>query len=112
PSDEVTLQLRNVSARTVLSRMLEQVGDQYGRPDFAIQDGPVVISSPDAIRRHTVTKVYDIKDLLFEAPYFDNAPKLDLDEALASSAMLGGNGLGGGGLGLGGGGNGGEYNGG
>lgn len=113
PSDEVTLQLRNVNTRTVLSRMLEQLGDQYERPDFAIQDGLVVVSSQDAIRRHTITKVYDIKDLLFEAPYFDNAPNLDLDAALASSAMIGGNGFGGGGMGIGGGGSGnGNYNGG
>lgn len=105
---EINLVLRNVSTKTVLSQVLAQLGDDFDRPDFVIQDGLLVLSSRDAIRRHTVTKLFDIKDLLLEVPYFDNAPRMDLEAALATGANANGNRLGGGGgTGIGGGGMGG-----
>jgi general secretion pathway protein D len=69
----------------------------------------VTISSDEALRKHTLTIVYDIRDLLFEVPYFGNAPDLDLSTAFAQTGSAGGGGFGGGGLGGGafGGGNGG-----
>jgi general secretion pathway protein D len=96
--DEVNLQLNDVSAAVALDRILEQVGDELDRPQWAIQDGIVTISSDEALRKHTVTIVYDIRDLLFEVPYFGNAPELDLSAAFNQTAGVGG-GFGGGGLG-------------
>jgi len=106
PDNRVNLSLKNVPPRILLERVLDQLGEQTDRPEFAIQDGLLVISTDDAIRQHVFTKVYDISDLLFEVPYFDNAPTMDLDEALrgpggaASAAMSGAvrNSLGGSGL--------------
>jgi tetratricopeptide (TPR) repeat protein len=97
--DEVNLQLNDVSAAVALDRILEQVGDELDRPQWAIQDGIVTISSDEALRKHTVTIVYDIRDLLFEVPYFGNAPELDLSQAFGQTAGVGGGGFGGGGLG-------------
>jgi general secretion pathway protein D len=97
--DEVNLQLNDVSAAVALDRILEQVGDELDRPQWAIQDGIVTISSDEALRKHTVTIVYDIRDLLFEVPYFGNAPDLDLSNAFNQTAGLAGGGFGGGGLG-------------
>ncbi|MCH2160865.1 MAG: hypothetical protein MK085_03215, partial [Phycisphaerales bacterium] len=71
---EVDLQLGQITADAALKRVLEQVGDELDRPEFAVEDGVVVISSDEALRKKTVTIVYDIRDLLFEVPYFDNAP--------------------------------------
>ncbi|MHC4711478.1 MAG: hypothetical protein ACYTA3_13980, partial [Planctomycetota bacterium] len=99
--DEVNLQLNDVSAAVALDRILEQVGDELDRPQWAIQDGIVTISSDEALRKHTVSIVYDIRDLLFEVPYFGNAPDLDLSNAFNQTAGIGG-GFGGGGLGGGG----------
>ncbi len=103
--DEITLQLADVSAGTVIDRMLEQVGDELDRPQWAVQDGIVTISSDQALRQHTVSIVYDIRDLLFEVPYFGDAPDLDLTTAMSQTAGLAGAGgsLGGGGFGGGGG---------
>ncbi len=103
--DEVTLQLNDITLVAALDRVLEQVGDDLDRPQWAIQDGMVTVSSEQALRKHTVTVVYDIRDLLFKVPYFGNAPELDLSSALgqagdavrnASGGFSGGSGGGGG----------------
>ena len=78
------------------------------RPDWMVEGGMVVIASETelALRRSTV--VYDIRDLLYIVPYFDNAPNFNLAAALNQ----GGGGQGGGGGGFGGGGGGGGFGGG
>ena len=78
PEDEVTLDLGRVPAEVALRRVLEQLGDRLDRPQFGVEDGMVVITTEDALRRRMVTLVYDIRDLLLEVPYFDNAPDFDL----------------------------------
>ena len=116
PDTEVDLQLGQVAAESALKRVLEQVGDDLDRPEFAIEDGVVVISSDEALRKKVLTIVYDIRDLLFEVPYFDNAPKFDLNSAINQGGQGGGGGggggSGGGGGGFGGGGGGGGFGGG
>jgi len=84
--DKISLHLKEVPAETALERVLQQLGDPGApgdRPKFAIQDGTVTISSEDQLRKQTVTQVYDIRDLLFEVPMFEDAPNLDLDAALS-----------------------------
>ncbi len=103
PEDTVTLELANVPGDVALKRVLEQMGDDLSHPDFAIEDGIIVVSSSEALRKKTFLVVYDIRDLLFEVPYFDNAPDFNLGAALSQ----GGQGSGGGGQGGGGGGGGG-----
>ena len=80
PEDEVTLDLGRVPAEVALRRVLEQLGDRLDRPQFGVEDGMVVITTEDALRRRMVTLVYDIRDLLLEVPYFDNAPDFDLGD--------------------------------
>ncbi|MCH8343329.1 MAG: hypothetical protein IH983_05020 [Planctomycetes bacterium] len=101
PSDEITLQLNDVAVATALERILEQAGDDLDRPQWSIQDGILTISSEEKLRTRTHTLVYDIRDLLFEVPYFGNAPELNLATALNQGG--GGGGFGGGGAGGGGG---------
>ncbi len=110
-ADEVTLKLQDVPMDTALSRVLEQLGEGADRPQWAIQDGILTVSSDQALRARTILLVYDIRDLLFQVPTFDNAPELDLESALNqaqnSGGGSGGGGSGGGGFGGGGGGGGG-----
>ncbi|MGA1056500.1 MAG: hypothetical protein ACO3Y3_02260, partial [Phycisphaerales bacterium] len=108
PSTEVSLEMNDVPAANVIKRVLEQVGDDFERPEFSVEEGVVVISSDAALRKKVVTIVYDIRDLLFEVPYFDNAPDFNLNSAI----QQGGAGQGGGGGGAGGGGGGGGFGGG
>jgi type II secretory pathway component GspD/PulD (secretin)/tetratricopeptide (TPR) repeat protein len=101
--DTISLVLNDVPAEVALKRILEQLGDAGDDgPQFSIEDGVVVISGPEALRAKKFTVVYDIRDLIFEVPYFDNAPEFDLN----ASIQQGGGGQGGGGQGGGGGGGG------
>jgi type II secretory pathway component GspD/PulD (secretin)/tetratricopeptide (TPR) repeat protein len=86
PDDAVTLSLNDVSVENVLDRVLQQLGDGYDRPQWSIQDGIVSVSSEESLRRNTATLVYDIRDLLFEVPYFGNAPDMDLARAMSQAA--------------------------
>ncbi|MGA1401378.1 MAG: hypothetical protein ACO38P_13435, partial [Phycisphaerales bacterium] len=117
PSTEVSLEMNEVPAANVIKRVLEQVGDDFERPEFSVEEGVVVISSDAALRKKVVTIVYDIRDLLFEVPYFDNAPDFNLNSAIQQGGAGqggggGGGGAGGGGGGFGGGGGGGGFGGG
>ena len=105
PEDTISLQLDNVPAEVALKRVVEQLGDEGDRPDYSVEDGVVVVSSSEMLRKKTLTIVYDIRDLLFEVPYFDNAPDFNLSAALSQGNQQGGQGGGGGG-GFGGGGGG------
>ncbi|MDA1026733.1 MAG: hypothetical protein O3A19_09940, partial [Planctomycetota bacterium] len=58
PDTEVDLELGQISTDAALKRILEQVGDDLDRPEFAVEDGVVVISSDEALRKKTVTIVY------------------------------------------------------
>ncbi|MBX3374502.1 MAG: hypothetical protein KF817_11770 [Phycisphaeraceae bacterium] len=110
PDDEITLDLASVPISVAIERVLEQLGDISDRPQYAVQDGSLTIASDEALRRKKVMHVYDINDLIFEVPYFDNAPQLDLGSALdqgSGGGSGGGGGRGGGGGGRGGGGTGG-----
>ncbi len=112
----VTLALDNVPAEVALKRLIESLGDENERPDYAVEDGVVVVSSKDQLRKKTLTIVYDIRDLLFEVPYFDNAPQFNLGAAMQQGQQGGqgggSGGSGGGGGGFGGGGGGGGFGGG
>lgn len=79
PTDEITLQLRDVSAETALDRVLADLGDDLDRPVWDVKDGIVAISTRDALDTDTETVVRDIRDLLHEVPYFDDAPALGLE---------------------------------
>ncbi|MDA0214086.1 MAG: hypothetical protein O2875_01835, partial [Planctomycetota bacterium] len=62
------------------------------RPDWMVENGMIVIASATELALRRVTIVYDIRDLLYQVPYFDNAPNFNIDAALNQ----GGGGQGGG----------------
>lgn len=77
----------SVPMRVVLDRVLAQLGeDDDARPQYAIRDGILTISTKEKLQRNPVTHVYDIRDLLVEVPYFDDAPDLSLDSILDNSS--------------------------
>jgi len=86
----VSLRLSNAEWQTVLSRVLEKVSDPDLRASWSVQDGILTIASEDVLRQQTVLAIYDINDLLFEVPMFDNAPEFDLSTALQSGQGGGG----------------------
>ncbi|MCA9290230.1 MAG: hypothetical protein KDA25_03820 [Phycisphaerales bacterium] len=89
-NDTVSLHLNNVSVEAALNRVLEQLAqDSSAPPKFAIEDGILMISTSEALAKHTMPVVYDIRDLLFEVPYFDNAPNFDIARSESAAPVSG-----------------------
>ena len=99
-------------AVNVLELVLDQAGDSYGTPcTWQIRNGYIEIGDIDSqsgLSRPSAreTRLYPILDLIYNPPYFDNAPDFDLNSAITQGG--GGGGGGGGGSGGGGGGSGGR----
>ncbi len=92
--EPVNLSLRNVAIETVLNRVLEKVSeDDFGdKAAWAVQDGVLVVSSDEQIRKNTVLDIYDVRDLVVEVPDYTDAPTFDLNSILQSSRSGGGGG--------------------
>jgi len=89
----ISLELREVPARVVLDRVLEKAQpDAFSKAGWAVNDGVLVVAADEALRRNTFIVIYDIRDLLFQIPNFDNAPQLDLDQVLNQGQRGGGGG--------------------
>ncbi|MEZ6234070.1 MAG: hypothetical protein R3B68_07765 [Phycisphaerales bacterium] len=92
--DPVSLNLTSVPVSTVLDRVLAKLsaGDFGDAASWAIQDGVVVISSDEQLRKQRELVIYDIRDLLIEVPDYDNAPDFDLQSVLQNGGGGGGGG--------------------
>lgn len=90
PDTPVTLRLRSATLETILDRVVQRVSDRTLPAGWAVQDGIITIASDEVLRRNTVLEIYDIRDLLFVVPRFDDAPEFDLSSALQSSQGGGG----------------------
>jgi general secretion pathway protein D len=88
----VQLSLNNVSAKTVLDRLVAKISDPLTPAGWAINDGIVQIASDEVLRQNTVLVIYDIRDLLIQVPDYDDAPEIDLQSVLQSSQGGGGGG--------------------
>jgi len=115
PETEVTLDVQAKPALTVLEMLLDMASDGIEENTWQIREGFVEVGTKDRLSAGSAreTRYYPIRDLLFEPPYFDNAPTLNLQQALQQGGGGGGGGgrgggsSGGGGGGFGGGGGGG-----
>ncbi len=89
----ISLELAEVPARVVLDRVLEKAQpDAFSKAGWAVNDGVLVVAADEALRRNTFIVIYDIRDLLFQIPNFDDAPRLDLDQVLNQGQQGGGGG--------------------
>lgn len=103
PEATVTLKADAAPALNVIEMLLDQVSD--GDPSsWQLRDGFIEIGPKDRLDKSRETRYYPVRDLLFEPPYFDNAPEFDLDSAINQGNNGGQSGGGGGGSGGGGGG--------
>lgn len=92
PDSPVDLKLNNVTVETLLDRVLSKVSDPDAPAGWAIEDGILTISSNEVLNLNTALEIYDIRDLIFEVPTFDNAPEFDLQSAVQQGAGGGGGG--------------------
>jgi len=92
PDTPVDLKLKNVQVSVLLDRVLGKVSDPTLPAGWAIQDGILTIASDEVLRLNTVLETYDIRDLIFVVPDFDNAPEFDLQSAVQAAGGGGGGG--------------------
>lgn len=92
PDTPVDLKLKNVQVSVLLDRVLGKVSDPTLPAGWAIQDGILTIASDEVLRLNTVLETYDIRDLIFVVPDFDNAPEFDLQSAVSQAGGGGGGG--------------------
>ncbi|MFG0298833.1 MAG: hypothetical protein ACF8K1_04440 [Phycisphaerales bacterium JB047] len=92
PDTPVDLTLKNVQIDVLLDRVLSKVSDPTLPAGWAIQDGILTIASDEVLRLNTVLETYDIRDLIFAVPDFDNAPEFDLQSAVQAAGGGGGGG--------------------
>jgi len=106
---EVTLRLNNVKFEKALELILEAVGAGEVELAYEIDDGVIQISTKEDLSRRTLTRVYNIKDLLISVPTF-RGPSIEIanigqDSGNQQGGLGGGRFIEGGGQGGGGGGN-------
>ncbi len=92
PDTPVDLTLRSVQISVLLDRVLGKVSDPTLPAGWSIQDGILTIASDEVLRLNTILETYDIRDLLFVVPDFDNAPEFDLQSAVSAAGGGGGGG--------------------
>ena len=92
PDTPVDLKLKSVQISVLLDRVLGKVSDPTLPAGWAIQDGILTIASDEVLRLNTVLETYDIRDLIFVVPDFDNAPQFNLQSAVSQAGGGGGGG--------------------
>jgi len=93
----VTAKLRNVKFSKALNIILDSVGGGTAKLGYTIDEGVIEIATADELGKNTVTRVYDIRDLIISIPDFDNAPDFSLQSTSNNTAQAGGGGASGGG---------------
>jgi hypothetical protein len=116
PDLEITLKADNKPALVVLEMILDQAGVDEACT-WQLREGFIEVGTKSrlSVRAAQEVRMYPVRDLLFEAPRFDNAPEFDLNASIQqgnNGGGSGGGGNGGGGGGFGGGGGGGGFGGG
>ena len=93
----VTANLHDIKFSKALDIIFKSVqGDEDDKKlGYTLDDGVITISTKKELNKNTVTRKYDINDLLFVPPDYNNAPDLSLQNA--SQGQSGGGGSGGGG---------------
>ena len=110
PETEITLKAEGKPALSVIEMILDQCSADEPCT-WQIRDSFIEIGTKARLSVPSAQelRMYPVRDLLFEAPRFDNAPKFNLNQSIrqANQGGQGGGGSGGGGGGFGGGGSGG-----
>ncbi len=96
PEAPITLHANRRPPIEVIDEVLEQCAD----PDpctWQIRNGYVEVGTKERLSAAAAMelRLYTIRDLLFEPPWFDNAPSIDIAAALAQTGAASGGGSGG-----------------
>lgn len=93
---QVSLNVRGVTVLEFIERALDASADPLAPATWQLTSaGAVEIGPKSRLNESATVRLYDINDLLFRIPDFDNAPQLDLDQVLNQGQQGGGGGGGG-----------------
>lgn len=87
PETPVSVDLKHVRLDKVLDLVLDEAGGTKTRLGYAVDEGVVTVSTQAELNRQTVTRVYNIRDLLAVAPNFE-APPLELGAARSAAYAM------------------------
>lgn len=85
------IHLTNIPVEKALKVILEDVGGTT-ELGYVVEDGVITISTKAELEKKTVTRVYDIRDLIISIPNF-NAPRIDIGAATVKAGGGGGQAL-------------------
>ncbi len=96
PETEITIKVTEIPALVVLERILlraersEGTGQEY---TWQFSEYDTIECGPKSeLNRHQRVELYDVSDLLYLVPDFDNAPEFDLQSAVQAAGGGGGGG--------------------
>lgn len=92
PDTLITLDVKDMSALRLLERVLDQAAkDSFQENTWQMTSwGSIECGPKTLLNRRQRVVIYDISDLLFVIPDYDDAPRIDLQNALQSSQGGGG----------------------
>lgn len=84
----ITLSVKGVDGLTFLEKFLAKTGDGLSSPATwqMNSEGQIQIGPRARLNKFKRTEIYDINDLLFVLPVYDNAPTVDLEKVLQSGS--------------------------
>lgn len=82
----ITINAKGLDGLTFLEKFLAKTGDGLSSPaTWQINsEGQIQIGPRARLNKFKRTEIYDINDLLFVLPMYDNAPQVDLEKVLQS----------------------------
>jgi len=91
---EVTLSVKEIRVEDFLDRVLEKASTEFEQAtwQFARDGSGIEIGPKSRLNARAYMKIYDVNDLLYQVPNFENAPELDLDQVLNQGQRGGGGG--------------------
>jgi len=85
----IDLEMIDVRADTLLLYLMDGASQDL-RFVAEVQPWGVQLRSRERASRDVMTRVYDVRDLLVDVPHFDDAPSMDLRDALSNTRSGGG----------------------
>ena len=74
----ITMNVRNLRLSQVLWMLMDEAGGTDIKLAYRASGELLIISTEEDLGQEMVVRVYDVSDLLVQAPYFTNAPHMDL----------------------------------
>jgi uncharacterized membrane protein YgcG len=96
PETQINLRLYNVTLRKLLATVLTEAGAGNSLT-YLVDEGVIEITTQQLADARTYVKIYNIEDLLFEVPNFDQAPDFNISQQGGQGGSSGGSGGKGGG---------------